>query len=105
MDAMGCRVKVACTWTEHGKQPLLAWAQDNISYVQVPEDDRAAYVDRGQLYDGPAAMCLRRWGFWTERLEELAKEELGLDEGVRNKAREKVVDIKKNPRKHLSINY
>ena len=83
-----CRVQVACEWISHASKPLLWWAQENIGYADVPVEDKAAYVEQGPLYSGPASMCLQRWGFWLDRFEELSKEESGLGEEIRKAALE-----------------
>ncbi|KAK8016828.1 hypothetical protein PG993_015017 [Apiospora rasikravindrae] len=77
------RVRVACDWIKHSAAPLLSWATENIGYMDVPEEDTAAYCDNGPLYGGPHTMCLQRWGFWIERFQELGKPESGLREELR----------------------
>ncbi|RFU25518.1 hypothetical protein B7463_g10823, partial [Scytalidium lignicola] len=78
-----CRIQIACEWISHGGKPLLLWAQENIGYMDVTVEDEANYIEGGSLYDGPPTMCLRRWGFWMDRFEELGKEEFGMNEEIR----------------------
>ena len=89
-----CRVQVACEWIGHGAKQLLWWARDNIGYANVPVEDEATYVEQGPLYHGPPAMCLKRWGFWLDRFEDLGKEESGLGEEVRKAALEAAQTMK-----------
>ncbi|KAK8075341.1 hypothetical protein PG997_010004 [Apiospora hydei] len=77
------RVLVACDWVKHCARPLLSWAQENLGYMDVPEEDTAAYCDNGPLYKGPHTMCLQRWGFWIERFQALGKPESGLRDELR----------------------
>jgi hypothetical protein len=51
--------------------------------MDVTMEDEANYVERGTLYHGPPTMCLRRWGFWLDRFEELGTEESGMREEIR----------------------
>ncbi|RDL33086.1 uncharacterized protein BP5553_08525 [Venustampulla echinocandica] len=83
-----CRVQVACEWIFHDAKLLLLWAQENIGYVDVPVEDSACYIEGGTLYHGPSTMCLRQWGFWLARFEELGKEESNLSEETRKAALE-----------------
>lgn len=77
----------ACEWIVHGAPSFLWWAQGNIGHTDAPEDDRIAYVPGGVLYEGPQTMCLRRWGFWMQRLEEFGRMEgSGLSEEARSDA-------------------
>ncbi|KAI1077797.1 hypothetical protein F5B20DRAFT_550415 [Whalleya microplaca] len=89
-----CRIQVACAWMAYGAKPLLWWAKENIGMMDVIEADTANYVERGALYHGPATMCLRRWGFWLDRFEELGKEESGMSEGCRKAAVEAALIMK-----------
>jgi hypothetical protein len=68
-----CKIQVACEWITYGAKVLLSWAQENIGYVDVAEDD-TQYFPGGSLYHGPPAMCLQRWGFWQTRFEGLGKD-------------------------------
>ncbi|KAI3392493.1 hypothetical protein diail_5658, partial [Diaporthe ilicicola] len=82
-----CRLRVACDWVFYGASPLLLWAQENIGYTDVPEDDTAAFTPGGVLYKGPQTMCLLRWGFWMQRFEEFGKMEgSGLSEEAKGDA-------------------
>jgi hypothetical protein len=78
-----CRIQVACEWIPHAAKPLLWWARENIGYLDVTVEDEANYVQAGPLYHGPPTMCLRRWGFWLNRLEELGKNDSGMSEAIR----------------------
>lgn len=80
------KIQVACIWIVHAAKPLLSWAIQNLGYTDVKVEDDANYIEGGPLYNGPQAMCLRRWGFWIERLQELGNEELGMGEGTRKTA-------------------
>lgn len=80
---MECRIRVACQLITHGSKPLLWLAEQNLGYMDITEDDTASYVERRALYNGPPTMCLRRWGFWLDRLEKLGKEASGLSEEIR----------------------
>ncbi len=51
--------------------------------MDVTVEDEANFVEGGPLYHGPPTMCLRWWGFWLDRLEELGKEDSGMSEAVR----------------------
>lgn len=85
-EEVECRLLVACDWIVHGAaSPLLLWAQENIGYTDVSEEDGQAYFPGGSLYSGPETMCLRRWGFWMERFEEFSAVE-GLSEEARGQA-------------------
>ena len=87
-DQMELKLLVACEWIRHASEPLLRWARNNIGYTDVPEDDELNYVEPGPLYHGPSTMCLRRWGFWQGRFEELATEASGVSEETRKAALE-----------------
>ncbi|KAI0009190.1 hypothetical protein F4779DRAFT_617886 [Xylariaceae sp. FL0662B] len=47
--------------------------------------DGTHYFPGGPLYRGPPAVCLRLWGFWQSRLEELGQL-AGLREEIRKAA-------------------
>ncbi|KAK6860443.1 hypothetical protein PG995_004079 [Apiospora arundinis] len=66
-----CRVQVACDWIKHAAKPLLWWALENLGYHDVSIEDEVAYAEGGPLYQGPQTMCLRRWGFWIDRFQQL----------------------------------
>jgi hypothetical protein len=83
-----CRIQVACEWVCHAAKRLFWWARDNIGYMDVTVEDEANYIEGGPLYRGPPTMCLERWGFWLDRLEELGKEESGMSEEIRKAALE-----------------
>ncbi|KAM5344447.1 hypothetical protein ACJ41O_012983 [Fusarium nematophilum] len=88
------RVKIAREWITHASKPLLWWARENIGYRDAPVDS-GAYVEGGSLYNGPATMCLRRWGFWLERFEYLAKEESDMSEELRKAVLETVQTMRR----------
>lgn len=89
VDMAECRIQVACDWIPYAGKPLLWWARENIGYTDVTVDDEANYVEGGPLYDGPPAMCFRRWGFWLDRFEEVGKnEESGISDAIRKAASE-----------------
>jgi Protein of unknown function (DUF3632) len=77
-DKMELRIQVACGWISYGARGLLGWALENVGYADITVDDTANYVEGGQLYHGPPTMCLRRWGFWLDRFEELGREQCGI---------------------------
>ncbi|KAK6829502.1 hypothetical protein PG987_010086 [Apiospora arundinis] len=86
-----CRVQIACDWIKHTAKPLLWWALENLGYHDVPVEDEAAYVEGGPLYYGPQTMCLRRWGFWMDRFQQLGDpNSSSLREEVREAALETV---------------
>lgn len=89
------RVEVATYWISHGARILLKWAQENIGYFDVPIEDTQVYVEGGPLYDGPNAMCLRRWGFWIDRFEVACNEKSGLREETRRMALEAAEKMRK----------
>lgn len=74
---------------------LLRWAGENIGISEVTVDNIRIYCERGSLYDGPACMCFRRWGFWIQRLEDIAKdEESGIGDEIRKSALETAKTIR-----------
>ncbi|KAK6065697.1 hypothetical protein SCUP234_12458 [Seiridium cupressi] len=79
-----CQLQVAFEWITHTARNLLWWAQENIGLVDVAQDS-TQYFPGGPLYQGPPCVCLRRWGFWQARFEELGKHP-GLSEEIRNAA-------------------
>lgn len=91
-----CRLLVACDWISHGASPLLWWAQENIGYIDVPNEDTAAHTPGGVLYEGPQTMCLRRWGFWMQRFERFGHESQGFEvsEEARSEALKAVETMK-----------
>lgn len=96
MGITECRIQVACAWISHAGKPLLRWAQDNIGYMDVKEEDEANYVEGGLLYKhhGPSTMCLRRWGFWLDRFEEFGKKESGMSEDIQKASLEAALTMK-----------
>lgn len=85
---LDCRVKAACTWITHASKPLFRWALENAGRTDVSPDDTAVCMDGGPLHHGPPIMCLQRWGFWIDRLEELGKDGSGAGEEARKVALE-----------------
>ncbi|KAK9783983.1 hypothetical protein SCAR479_00542 [Seiridium cardinale] len=79
-----CQLQVAFEWITHTARNLLWWAQENIGLVDVANDS-TQYFPGGPLYQGPPCVCLRRWGFWQARFEELGKHP-GLSEEIRKAA-------------------
>ncbi len=65
--------------------------------MDVTVEDEASFVEGGPLYHGPPAMCLRRWGFWLGRLEELRKEDPGMSEAIRKAVLEAAQTMKTKP--------
>lgn len=85
-DAPPCRIEVASNWMIHAPKPLLSWAWENVGCMEITPDDIQRFFERGPLYDGPATMCLRRWGFWIDRFEQIGKAESGMSEEIRTAA-------------------
>lgn len=78
-----CRVQVACEWISHAGKQLLWWACENIGWTGVTVEDEAVYWEGGPLYKGPPLMCLRRWGFWLDRLSNMGKSESDISDETR----------------------
>ncbi|KAF4915737.1 hypothetical protein CGCF415_v001355 [Colletotrichum fructicola] len=73
IDIAECRMSIACEWSMRlASKPLLRWALENVG-AEHPKEDSMDYEEPGPLYHGPPMMCLQRWGFWIERLEQLSK--------------------------------
>lgn len=89
-DIAQLRIEIACGWIFHAALPLLKWAQENIGCQDVPAEDSSQYVEGGPLYQGPQTMCLKRWGFWMDRLEELGQQKSGMSDDTRKLALETV---------------
>lgn len=89
-----CRIRIAHGWVTHAAKPLLWWAKENLGYTDVSSDDYSQYFENGPLYDGPSTMCLRRWGFWQDRFEDLGREGSDLGEEVRMVALDAVQKMK-----------
>ncbi|KAF6820577.1 hypothetical protein CSOJ01_00833 [Colletotrichum sojae] len=87
-EILDSRIKAACAWITHASKPLLRWALENAGRTDASPDDTAVYMDGGPLYRGPPLMCLQRWGFWIDRLEELGKDASGAGGGARKVALE-----------------
>lgn len=68
-----CRMFVIFEWAlPTALKALLRWALENVG-ADHPKEDSMDYEEPGPLYHGPPMMCLQRWGFWIERLEQLSK--------------------------------
>ncbi|KAF4808982.1 hypothetical protein CGCSCA5_v011866 [Colletotrichum siamense] len=74
---LSTRMDVAELWIRHARKPILKWALENAGRTDPPKEDSMDYEESGPLYHGPPMMCLQRWGFWIERLEQLSKKDLG----------------------------
>ncbi|KAJ3958986.1 hypothetical protein N0V92_004413 [Colletotrichum tropicale] len=68
-----CRIEVVREWIHRAGRKLFRWALENVGFDGTLEKDSPQYVEGGPLYHGPPMMCLQRWGFWIERLEQLEK--------------------------------
>lgn len=84
MSISECKMRTATTWIAHAASCFLSWAYKNIGKENAsPYDETGQYVRPGDLYQGPATICLERWSFWILRLEILATEDSGLGEEAR----------------------
>ncbi|KAH0432385.1 hypothetical protein CcaCcLH18_06465 [Colletotrichum camelliae] len=73
IDIAECRMFVIFEWAlPPALKALLRWALENVG-ADHPKEDSMDYEEPGPLYHGPPMMCLQRWGFWIERLEQLSK--------------------------------
>lgn len=65
------KLAVAEEWIVHAGQALY------IHVTMEPADEESTTMKPGPLYNGKAKLDLERWGFWKNRLTDLAKEGSG----------------------------
>lgn len=60
----------------------------------VTDGDHDMYIENGPLYDGPACVCIRRWGFWQEGFGAIGNGELDIRQDLQEAAAEAAKTMK-----------
>ncbi|KAK3899515.1 hypothetical protein C8A05DRAFT_36861 [Staphylotrichum tortipilum] len=78
-------IKLACAWLSHGSAiPMLEWAMENMEDGNA--ERRVNNFTPGPLYHGSDLVSPERWEFWLYRLDQLANQESGLSQEIRQSA-------------------